>query len=451
MERHVPRLLLTGTNSGCGKTTVTCAVLQALTDRGLRLGAFKNGPDYIDPMFHSRVIGAKSANLDLFFFDENTVRCLLAQNAAGLDVSVIEGAMGYYDGIGLTTSDASTYALSCATDSPTVLVIDAKGASLSLLAMLHGFLRFRADSRICGVIFNRCSQTTYSALAAAIDREFGGRVKAYGFLPNMADCALESRHLGLVTADEVADLREKLHLLARQAEKSIDLDGLLALANRAEKVTYTPIALPRYARAVRIAVARDRAFCFYYADSLDVLRQMGAEIVEFSPLCDAALPENIQGLYLGGGYPELYAAQLEQNASMRASIKAALARGLPCIAECGGFMYLTEAIGGAKTVGALRGACFDNHKLTRFGYVTLRAKHDNLLCRAGEEIRGHEFHHWDATVCGDGFTATKSNGKSWDCVVANERLYAGFPHFHFCSDINFAKNFYEACLEEDAR
>ena len=262
----------------------------------------------------------------------------------------------------------------------------------------------------------------------------------------MRECSLESRHLGLVTAGEVSDLEEKLQRLARQAEETIDLDGLLALAAEAPALTFPPPSpLPSLGRA-RIAVARDKAFCFYYEDSLDVLRDMGAELVDFSPLADTALPPDIQGLYLGGGYPELYARQLSENATMRTSIRTALAGGLPCIAECGGFMYLTEAIGDFPMVGHLPGKCFDAGRLVRFGYVILTARRDNLLCRAGESIRGHEFHHWDCTDPGDGFLAEKATGRSWPCAVATDRLYAGYPHFHFRANPAFARRFYETCL-----
>lgn len=447
-EQPVPRVLLAGASSGCGKTTVTCAVLQALVNRGLRVGAFKCGPDYIDPMFHSRIIGAKSANLDLFFFDENTANCLLARNSRGCDVSVIEGVMGYYDGMGLTSAKASSYELAKASRTPAVLVVNAKGASLSVLAAIHGFLTFCPDSGIRGVILNRCSPMTYEALAGAIRERFGGRVTSLGYLPPMPDCTLESRHLGLVTAAEVEGLKEKLAALAAQAEKTVDLDGLLALAETAEAVCCDPVELPRYDTPVRIAVARDRAFCFYYEDSLQALRDMGAELVDFSPLNDRALPEKIHGLYLGGGYPELYARELSENTAMRSAIRAALERGLPCIAECGGFMYLTEGIGEWPMAGFLPGVCFDTGKLTRFGYVTLTAREDNMLCKAGETIRGHEFHHWDVVPSGGSFTAAKANGKTWDCVTANDRLYAGYPHFHFYANPAFAKGFYETCLKE---
>lgn len=447
MKQRIPRVMLAGVSSGCGKTTLTCAILQALVNRGHRVGAFKCGPDYIDPMFHSRIIGAKSANLDLHFFGENTLRYLLCKNAADRDVSVIEGVMGYYDGIGLTQR-ASSYEVAQVTGSPVVLVVNAKGAAASILATIQGFLTFLPDSHIRGVILNQCGAMAYGPLAEEIEKKLG--IRAYGYLPGMENCALESRHLGLVTAAEVANLREKLQDMAQQAERSIDLDGLLALASGAPQVFCNPAAIARQ-EAVRIAVARDRAFCFYYEDNLDAMRQMGAELVEFSPLHDKKLPEEIHGLYLGGGYPELYAAQLSQNQTMRESVCAALSHGLPCIAECGGFMYLTREIGGYPMVGFLPGSCFDTGKLTRFGYVTLRAKADNVLCKAGGTIAGHEFHHWDCTHPGSGFTAAKPTGRHWDCAVATDRLYAGFPHFHFYANLDFLQNFYSVCLKEKHR
>lgn len=448
MERNIPRILLAGTNSGCGKTTVTCAVLQALVNRGLKVGAFKCGPDYIDPMFHSRIIGAKSANLDLHFFPENTLRYLLTKNARDRDVSIIEGVMGYYDGMGLTTTRASSYEVAKVTNSPVVLVVSAKGASLSVLAAIQGFLTLYPDNNIKGVILNQCSPMTYEALAKAIGERLG--IRALGYLPKMADCALESRHLGLVTAAEVGNLREKLQIMARQAEKTIHLDELLALAEDTEPVSCEPVVLPRR-EPVRIAVAGDNAFCFYYEDSLEAMAEMGAELVPFSPLNDETIPENIHGLYLGGGYPELYAEKLSRNYTMLESVNTALQNGLPCIAECGGFMYLTEAIGEHRMVGFLPGDCFDNGKLTRFGYVTLRAKEDNMLCKAGEEIPGHEFHHWDCTQPGDCFTAVKSTGKEWSCAVVTNNLYAGYPHFHFYANPAFLKGFYDTSLKEKHR
>ena len=256
--------------------------------------------------------------------------------------------------------------------------------------------------------------------------------------------------MGLITAEEIDDIEKKLDLLAEQAEKSIDLDGMIALAASAPELSFEAPGFEKR-ESVRIAVARDKAFCFYYEDSLDVLKEMGAELVTFSPLGDEKLPDGIHGLYLGGGYPELYADELSENASMRESIRTALSNGLPCLAECGGFMYLTESIKGTPMVGFIPGGAHDNGRLTRFGYVTLAAKADNMLCRAGDTIPAHEFHRWECGFTGDSFTAEKADGRSWDCVFATGTLYAGFPHFHFLANPRFAEGFISACIKEKHR
>lgn len=448
MNESLNRVLIAGTSSGCGKTTVTCAVLQALRNRGLDAGGAKCGPDYIDPMFHRSVIGAPSTNLDPFFFDENTLRFLLAKNGAGRELTVIEGAMGYYDGLGLTSHRASAYDLARITRTPVILTVSAKGASLSILAQIKGFAQFVPESLIKGVILNNCTENVWAALAPLIESRLG--LRPLGFLPRLPGAEIASRHLGLVTADEIADLREKLALLAAQAERSLDIDGILALAGSAPQLSFEPIGFKRR-EPVRIAIARDAAFCFYYEDSLDLLRQMGAELVPFSPLADSALPENVQGLYLGGGYPELYAGELSSNLPMRESVLGALNKGLPCIAECGGFMYLMEAMGESPMVGFIKGSCFDNRRLTRFGYVTLTALCDNMLCKKGGSIPAHEFHHWDADPPGEAFAASKPSGRGWTCVHAGPALYAGYPHMHFYANPEFAKGFYDACLKEKHR
>ena len=449
MEQKVPRLVLAGTNSGCGKTTVTCAVLQALVSRGLRVGAAKCGPDYIDPMFHSRVIGAKSSNLDPFFFDRDTMRYLLAHNGQDCDITVIEGVMGYYDGLGLTSTRASTYEAARETESPVVLVVNARGAALSVLAAAEGFLRFAPDSGIRGVILNGCSAMSYGPLARELENRLG--VRACGYLPRLPECALESRHLGLITADEVADLQEKLRKLAASAEKTLDFAALLEIACNAPPLRFTPPVLPEAGAPVRIGVARDRAFCFYYEDSLDLLRQLGAELIPFSPLVDERLPNGVQGLYLGGGYPELYAAQLEANHTLRRQIRGAVHAGMPCIAECGGFMYLMKAFRDKNGhvydwAGVVDGETYMTQKLNRFGYVVLTAKRDNMLCKKGGQINGHEFHYSDSTNNGDTFAVAKASGtKAWEAVYTTPNLYAGYPHIHLWGNTEFAANFVKAC------
>ena len=445
MEKELPRILIAGTNSGCGKTTLVSGLLTALKRREKALRAFKCGPDYIDPMFHASALGVPCRNLDLQFFGENTLRYLLAKNGGSL--SVIEGVMGFYDGVGLTTQ-ASSYAVAAASDTPAVLVVDARGAAHSVLAVVSGFLNLHPDSHIRGVILNRCSPMLYPRLKQAMEAQFAGAVLPLGYLPVMKDCTLESRHLGLITAQEMTDLREKLEKVADQIEKSVDIPALLALAASAPKLDWTPPELPEAGSPVRIAVARDKAFCFYYADNLELLETLGAELVPFSPLSDSCLPENIQGLYLGGGYPELYAGALSENSSMRESLRGALEAGLPCIAECGGFLYLQKELEGKPMVGFLPGTGHNTGRLSRFGYVTLTARKDNLLCAAGERLPAHEFHYYDTDCNGEDFLAQKADGRSWSCGIAAENLYAGFPHFHFYACPQMAGNFLNACRKE---
>lgn len=441
MEKHLPRLLIAGTNSGCGKTTVVCAVLQALKARGEALASFKCGPDYIDPMFHRGVLGLPCRNLDLQLFGENTLRYLLSQ---GEGTAIIEGVMGYYDGIGISR-EASSYAIAKAAAAPTVLVVNARGASHSLLATLSGFYGLCPDSFIRGVILNNCSPMLYPRLKELIVSHFGDALRPLGFLPPLPECAFESRRLGLISAEEMADLQKKLRLLGENAEKYMDLDGLLFLAESAPALCWEEPALPPPGSPVRLAVAQDEAFCFVYEDNLRLLTQLGAELVPFSPLRDTALPENIQGLYLPGGYPELHTEALAKNETMRASIRRALEGGLPCVAECGGFLYLQETLQGYPMVGFLKGRGFDTGHLVRFGYATLTANRDSMLLAQGESLNVHEFHYYDVDDPGDGFTAKKASGMAWTCGVVSDTLYAGFPHLHFYAKPELAARFLDRC------
>ena len=442
MRKAAARLLIGGTFSGCGKTTVTCALLQALKNRGEDTAAFKCGPDYIDPMFHREVIGADSGNIDLFLSDAGTARRLFAGHAR--DLNVIEGVMGYYDGLSMTSPEASAWDVASRLDAPAVIVLPARGMALSAAAAVKGFTALRRPSRVQGVIFNRVTAMTYPGLKEAVEGECG--VKAFGYMPEMPDCALESRHLGLITAPEVQGLREKLNRLADQAEKSLDIDGLISLMRSCPPLEAEEGACAAPPGRVRIAVSRDRAFCFTYRENLEALGALGAELVFFSPTEDKALPE-CDGLYLVGGYPELYADRLSENAGMRASVRDAVLGGLPTVAECGGFMYLTQSIAGRPMAGVLPGGCHDAGRLVRFGYVSLSGGRDSLLFRAGEEIRAHEFHHWDADAAGGDLTARKPSGRSWRCAYATDTLYAGFPHLYFPARPEMARRFVNACLE----
>ncbi len=447
---NTPRLMLAAPGSGSGKTTAACAVLRALKNRGEAVSAFKCGPDYIDPMFHTEVTGVRARNLDLFFFSADTARYLLKRNTPPGALALLEGVMGFYDGVG-DSSRASSYELARETGTPVVLVAGCRGKALTLAAELRGLRDFRPESGVRGVLLNGVKPAMFPFYRGLIERETGLRV--YGYLPPLPEAALESRHLGLVTAQEVPALQEKLDRLAAQAEETVDLDGLLALARSAPALP-APACLPGTERLegarVRVAVARDRAFCFYYEDALSLLRALGAELLEFSPLRDRALPEGCAGLLLGGGYPELSVRELSEKEPMREAVRRAVTGGMPCVAECGGFLYLHRTLRGAEgpaypMAAALPGDAFPAGGLRRFGYVRLTAKQGNLLCRAGESFPAHEFHYWESSCPGGAFAAEKPGGRRWDCAFASPTQYAGFPHFHFCAKPEMAARFLRAC------
>lgn len=448
-NKNTPRILIGGTSSGCGKTTITCALLQALVNRGLKTASFKCGPDYIDPMFHGEIIGAKSSNLDAFFCDDDTIKYLLYKNSNGYDISVIEGVMGFYDGRALDTTKASTYEVSNITQTPAILTVNCKGMANSAVALVKGFVEFKKDSNIAGVILNNITKSTYEAVKLSIENEFNGNIKVLGYLPKLSeDLVFGSRHLGLVTSEEISDIKEKLNKLASIVEDTIDIDKIIEIASNAPAIDIKKPNIKHHDKKIRIAVAYDRACCFYYRDNIELLEEMGAKLLYFSPINDKKLPENIDGLYVGGGYPELYLDELSNNVDMLNSIREALENKTPCIAECGGFMYLSKAIDEYKMVSFLDGRSTNTNKLSRFGYITLEANEDNMLCKKGESINAHEFHYYDSTECGSSYTAKKESGKWWNCVIATESLYAGYPHLHFYSNLKFAENFYKKCEEK---
>jgi cobyrinic acid a,c-diamide synthase len=402
-------------------------------------------------MFHGRVIGTKSRNLDTFFTDAKTTRYLFAKNAGDCDLAVAEGVMGYYDGLGGISTKGSTYEVATTLDLPVVLIVGCKGASLSILATIKGFLEYRKDSHIRGVILNQVSPMIYGQLKPLIEQELG--ITVLGYVPPVPELALESRHLGLVLPGEIEALQEKLNRLAAVLEETLDLDRLIELARSSEELPEEKLEdadLPQV-KGICIGVAQDDAFCFTYLDNLELLKEMGAELVPFSPLSDPELPEGLSGLILSGGYPELHAEALSANSSMRDSIRKAIRQGMPCIAECGGFLYLHRELEGDDgkdypMAGVIDGKAYRTPKLGRFGYITLEAKEDQLLGKAGTKIRGHEFHYWDSTCCGESFHAVKPTGKrNWDCVCGSETLYAGFPHLFFYSNREAAGEFLRKC------
>ncbi len=432
------RLMLSAMASNSGKTVLTCGLLTALKNRGLEPEAYKCGPDYVDPMFHSRVLGVPCRNLDLFLQGEQGVGRTLAGQRSG--IALIEGAMGFYDGLN-GTDQASPWQLAALWNIPTVLILRPGGGSLTLAAQLKGLLDFRRPCPIVGVIFTDCKQSLHDYLKPLVERETG--LAVLGWLPPMEQARLSSRHLGLVRAEEVTDFQQRFQAVAAQLEQTVDISKLLRLAGEVPQgeLTRTPPPPPR----CTIAVARDEAFCFHYADGLEELERQGARLVYFSPLHDSA-PPAMDGLYLCGGYPELHAGQLAENRSMRQALNGAILSGLPTLAECGGFLYLQRQLESPEgeaypMLDVLPGRGFPTGGLRRFGYAHLCPQEDSMLFRAGERVPVHEFHHWDCTQPGQALPVEKANGKRWRCGVCTPSLYAGFPHLHLGGQLPLARRF----------
>lgn len=451
-DADFPRILVAAPGSGSGKTLLTTGLLTLFQNRGIRCRSFKCGPDYIDPMFHKYVLGIDSCNLDSFFLPQEELRALFQKRAADAELSILEGVMGYYDGIGGNSTAASTYEVAKITDTPVILVLDGKGSSLSLAAQVKGFLDYRKDSHICGVILNKTNKMVGERLRPEIEK-LG--VRYLGAVPVCETMDIKSRHLGLTMPQEQSELRGHLNAFAKQLEEYLDVDGILELAGcsgeklpeagKTEQSNQTdlnqeetkqdeirPIDSESEPPTRRMAVAMDKAFCFYYQENLDFLRQHGWELIPFSPLHDAALPEQVHAILLGGGYPELYAKELSANEPMLASIRNAHAEGIKILAECGGFLYLQEHLEDEMgncwpMVGLIHADGFRTEKLGRFGYISLTQN-------GAVRIKGHEFHYWDSTAPGSAFRAEKpQSNRGWDCMYWTDSLLAGFPHLYYLS------------------
>lgn len=461
-----PRIMLAAPKSGSGKTLLTCGLLEVLRRRGLNPIACKCGPDYIDPMFHRYVLGIPGRNLDSFFLPTEGVRKVLVdavrEEQAG--IAVLEGVMGYYDGLGGTETSASSWEIAEITDTPAILVLDCKGASLSAAAMASGFLHFRKKSHIAGVILNRVSSMYYERLAAAVEEASG--LPVLGYLPESEEYRMESRHLGLFLPGEIDRLRERIGRLADQMEKSIAVERVLEVAGmlplrienkekekaenesmEAESIAKFPACQEQKVTSrVRIGVARDEAFCFYYQENLHLLEQMGAELVYFSPLRDKKIPDRVDGLLFGGGYPENYARELAKNAAMRESIRRSIAAGMPFLAECGGFLYLHRTLEGSdgkhwEMAGVYPFDAYRTNRLRRFGYV-------RLLTSSGQEIHGHEFHYWESEDPGTDWEAVKPTGnRSWRCIHEKGGQIGGFPHLYYASCPDFLRKWLDVCAK----
>ena len=445
------RIMIAAPQSGSGKTLITCALLQALKEKNYYLESFKCGPDYIDPMFHKTVLGISSRNLDPFFTEDSITRMLLAKGQDSRDLAVIEGVMGLYDGLGGIREEASSYALAKATNTPILLTVNARGIGRSLLALLSGFLQYDTAHLIKGVILNQTPSSFASVLAKEIEETF--HIPVVASFPVRDDVRIESRHLGLVMPYELEDIQSRLKIASQVLCENANIEQILEIAKSAPKLEYdveSDIKHKITEKTIRIGVARDEAFCFYYEDNLDLLKSLGAKLIFFSPLHDDTLPKDLDGILFGGGYPELYLKELEENESMRNSVKSAIENKMPSLAECGGFMYLHDTIFDSekkpyKMAGVIHACCMKKERLVRFGYLTLNSKTDSFL-QKGETIRGHEFHYYDSEDNGECAIAKKPVGtRSWECVHAGSDHWWGFAHLSYYSNPKFAEKFAEAC------
>ena len=530
MGKEFRKIVIAADRSGAGKTTVCCGLLGILKKHGIRVQSFKCGPDYIDPMFHRRVLGVPSGNLDSFFTDAPMLRRIFRARMTEehADFALIEGVMGYYDGLGGVSSIGSTWEIAQILEAPTILVLDAKGASVTMAALLRGMMDFmkveettrgigqagRHDfsgecatmhseevagsrtqdrsGRICGVILNRVSPMFYPRLKSVLEEHCLG-VEVLGYLPELPELQLPSRHLGLVEPEEIEGFRAWASRVTDILEAHVDMARLWALAggdweaaasleaeqekrpsfDAEEQDSGRRVAAERKGtfpeadaqrkknpnggigrRPVRIAVSEDEAFNFTYQENRLLLEQLGAELVPFSPLHDVTLPTDIDGMILSGGYPELYKEELQKAASMRNSVAQAVQQGLPTLAECGGYMYLLDAIEGVPMCGVLRGDAERKERLVRFGYVEATTRRKSVLGPAGTVLRGHEFHRYDCDFNGADCILTKpaagqgkaaTTARSYEGIYLTERLAAGFPHFYYWSNPDALAHFLEVC------
>ncbi len=452
MARRVPGILIAGASSGVGKTTVTTGVVGALRRRGLAVQPFKVGPDYIDPSYLTQVAGRPCRNLDGWMVPPAALAELYVRATAAADVAVVEGVMGLFDGHPGREGAGSSAQVAKLLGLPVLLVVDVGKLGQSAAAVALGYARLDPEVRVVGLVANNVGSPGHLRLvAAAVERATG--LPMVGHLPRREELAIPERHLGLIpVAEGRTDESFFAHAVA-QVEEAFDLAALLHLAEQAAPLDPVPTGLfpaSRRPPVAAIAVAQDEAFCFYYQDNLDLLAAWGAQLLPFSPLRDRSLPVGAQGLYFGGGFPELFAEQLAANGPMRESIRAAHVAGMPIYAECGGLMYLCRSLGdlaGGRhpAVGLVPAeAGMAGSRLT-LSYVEARARCQTPLLAVGETARGHEFHRSRVEPSLDGPAAVYDVGDGRREGYLDGNLLASYVHLHFASNPCLAPNFVAAC------
>lgn len=457
-----PRIVIAAVNSGSGKTTIVLGLMLALRKQGLRIQPFKVGPDYIDPSYHTQAAGRVSRNLDSWMLSKNTILKLFERNALNADISVIEGVMGLYDGLA-DTEEGSTAQLAKILKAPVILILDGRSLSRSAAAIVMGYKKFDTKVEIKGVIINNIgSNNHYSYIKSSIEKE--AKIPVLGYLPKNPDLKLPERHLGLVPTPEKKLRGIFYRKLSNLIERHIDLDAIMKIArqapvfiknssNKQQGTTFTQ-------KPAVIAVAFDEAFNFYYQDNLDILKSLGAKLVKFSPLRDKKLPKEVSGVYIGGGFPELFAIRLSLNKQLIEDINKQARRGLPIYAECGGLMYLAKSIVDFEKkkwpmAGIFEGSVNMGRRLHGLGYVNIETVKDNILSKKGAKARGHVFHwsYLDNLSKKDNFAyrIKKNTDEVFYDGLIQGNVLASYAHLHFASDISLAKNFIVSCRQYQCR
>ncbi|MFB5192975.1 cobyrinate a,c-diamide synthase [Alicyclobacillus fastidiosus] len=451
-----PRMVIAGTHSGAGKTTVTLALMAALTRRGMKVQGFKVGPDYIDPSYHSAVTKVPSRNLDTWLMKGEIVREVFDRGSERADISIIEGVMGLYDGKDPLSNAGSTAHVSLLLEAPVVLVVDVASMARSAAAMVLGFQQMEPRLRLAGVIVNQVgSKGHYELVKAAIEQVC--KVPVVGYFTRREAMQIPERHLGLIPALERQEMAPLIESLADAADESIDVDAIIGLANlHAAWEAPTPslfVGEPR-AKTVTLAVARDSAFNFYYPENLELLEWYGAKLVYFRPLEGEVVPADADGVYIGGGFPEEFAKRLAGQRHVLESVRCAAHQGMPIYAECGGFMFLTKTLTDAhgslhEMAGIVPAAVCMQSELAAIGYREVTARTDNLLLLRGEAARGHEFHYSTAVFDGVGWPYAYDT-KGWSVTLegyAQGNVLAGYTHLHFASNPAMVERFIQACRD----
>lgn len=460
MNKRYRPLMIAAMNSGAGKTSITFSIIRAMLNMGISICAYKTGPDYIDTMYHKIASKKECINLDPFFLDEEDLKMVFDLYRSKNDICIIEGAMGFYSGIYGMEPRASAYSVAKAIGAAAILIVGEND-----IEAIEEYI-YRYDENIVrGIIFNKIDEHRYKELKGILEAK---KIKVYGYIPYREEFIIPSRHLGLSLPFEREDMDAAMNNLSDIVLETLDIESVLKdLEYNDVEYDIESMKYPKsdmslgYPRSIikhnkseyRLAISYDKAFCFLYHDNIRLLEESGARIIFFSPLYDKRLPKDIDGLWLIGGYPEIYAKALSDNISMKLDIKKAIERKTPTVAECGGFIYLHKAVEGKDTNFYELCNVFDKkvvntNKLSRFGYIEILAKEDNLLLSKGEMMRSHEFHYWDSEFPGSSHLATKANkSKEWECIISDKNIFAGFPHIYLRSNLNMLENFSKSCID----